>query len=56
MHNGAHVWYKGDNAVLVAWENDRVYDYGRGIFSTEVRFMDDLGPIKLPLSPVCYAT
>ena len=50
---GAHVWYKGDDGlwwlgkISASTTEDGVY---------LVRFFDDPGPIKLPLSPACCTT
>ena len=52
LPKGAHFWYKG-RWVTVAWKisasttEDKVYP---------VRFLDDPGPIKLPLPPARYTT
>ena len=51
--NGAHFWYKGDDGlwwlgkISATTPTDGVY---------LVRFLDDPGPIKLPLSPARYTT
>ena len=53
LPEGAHFWYKGD---------DRLWWLGKIRSSTTedkvylVRFLDDPGPIKLPLPPACYTT
>ena len=53
LSKGAHVWYKGDDGL-----------WWLGKFSTSttedevylVRFLDDPGPIELPLPPARYTT
>ena len=52
LPKGAHVWYKGDDGLwwlgkISASTTDGVY---------VVRFLDDPGPIKLPLPPARYST
>ena len=53
LPKGAYFWYKGDDGlwwlgkISVKTTEDGVY---------LVRFFDDPGPIKLPLSPVRYTT
>ena len=53
LSKGAHFWYKGD---------DGLWWLGKSSASTRedgvclVRFLDDPGPIKLPLSPARYTT
>ena len=53
LPKGAHVWNKGDDGVWwlgkfsASTTEDKAY---------LVRFMDDSGPIKLPLPPACYMT
>ena len=53
LPNGAHFWYKGDGGlwwlgkISARTTTDGVY---------LVRFLDDPGPIKLPLTPARYTT
>ena len=53
LPNGAHFWYKGDDGlwwlgkISATTPTDGVY---------LVRFLDDPGPIKLPLSPARHTT
>ena len=53
LPNGAHFWYKGDDGLWwlgkigASTPTDGVY---------LVRFLDDPGPIKLPLAPARYTT
>ena len=50
---GAHFWYKGDDGlswlgkISASTSEDNVY---------RVRFLDDPGPIKIPLPPAHYTT
>ena len=53
LPKGAHLWYKGNDGlwwlgeISASTTEDRVY---------LVRFLDDAGPIKVPLSPARYTT
>ena len=53
LFEGAHVWYKGDDGlrwlgkISASTTEDNV---------SLVRFLDDPGPIKLPLPPARYTT
>ena len=53
LPKGAHVWYKGDDGLW--WlAKTRASTTEDGVYL--VRFLDDPGPIKLPLPPACYTT
>ena len=53
LHNGAHVWYKGDDGLW--WlEKISASTTTDGVYL--VRFLDDPRPIKLPLTPARYTT
>ena len=53
LSKGVHFWYKGDDGlwwlgkISASTTEDKVY---------LVRFLDDPGPIKLPLPPASYTT
>ena len=53
LPNGAHFWYKGDDGL---WWLGKISasTTTKGVYL--VRFLDDPGPIKLPLPPARYTT
>ena len=53
LPNGAHFWYNGDNGL---WWLGKISasTTAKGVYL--VRFLDDPGPIKLPLPPARYTT
>ena len=53
LPNGAHSWYKGDDGL---WWLGKISasTTTKGVYL--MRFLDDPGPIKLPLPPVRYTT
>ena len=53
LPNGAHVWYKGDDGLWWLGKSSATTPTD-GVYL--VRFLDDPGPIKLPLSPARYTT
>ena len=53
LPNGAHVWYKGDDALWWVW-NISASTTTKGVYL--VRFLDDPGPIKRSFPPTRYTT
>ena len=53
LPKGAHVWYKGDDGLW--WPGKIIASTTKnGVYL--VRFLDDSGPIKLPIPPTRYTT
>ena len=53
LPKGAHVWYKGDDGL---WYPGKISASTTEDEAYLVRWWDDPGPIKLPLSPARYTT
>ena len=53
LPNGAHFWYKGDDGL---WWLGKISASTTAKGVCLVRFLDDPGPIKLPLPPARYTT
>ena len=53
LPNGAHFWYKGDDGL---WWLGKISASTTTQGAYLVRFLDDPGPIKLPLTPARYTT
>ena len=53
LPNGAHFWYKGDDGL---WRLGKISasTTTKGVYLG--RFLDDPGPIKLPIPPARYTT
>ena len=53
LPNGAHFWYKADDGLRLLGKISARTSTKQEYL---VRFLDDPGPIKLPLSPAHYTT